>query len=252
MANYIIINSVDRTSGTSSDFIINSSNLIRLNGRNKLKLKSIVMYNTIYTINGNNNKIDFNENSTNKTTTLTNGWYTASSLATHIGTAMTTTSGGFATFTASYSSVTGKMTISSTQNFSLLFLTGTNTSSSPYRELGFTSTNGITAVNTSAGTSATGNNIVNLGLPLTIYISINNWNGSNIKDTSGTHCTFAVPVNCLAGEMINFNGDDIEQVVEVPSNVNVISQLKITLSSVNNRAIDLNNSEWSLILEILS
>ena len=40
MSNYIIINSLDSTSGTSSDFVIKSANFIRLNRRNKLKLKN--------------------------------------------------------------------------------------------------------------------------------------------------------------------------------------------------------------------
>lgn len=250
--NYLIINSQDRTSGTSSNFTINSANNIRLNGRKRIKLKHVSIYNTFYNINNNNNKIDFTENATNKTTTLTNGYYTATSLATHIGTAMTTTSGGFAVFTASYSTTTRKMAISSTQNFRLLFSSGTSTSSSPYRELGFTDTNGINAVDTAVSTSATGNNHVNLGLPLTIYITINNWNGSNIKDTSGTFTSFAIPINASSGEIINFNGDEIQQIIDIPPTVNIVSQLRITLSSINNRALDLNNSEWNMVLEIIS
>lgn len=250
MANYIIINSQDRTSGTSSNFIINNNNIIRLNGKKQLTLKSLSIFNTIYTINSNNNKIDFNENATNKTTTLTNGWYDSSSLCTHISSSMTTTSGGFATFTATYNSTTGKITISSTQNFSLLFLTGTNKSYSPYRELGFTDVNGINAIDTSVSTSSTANNIVNLGIPLTLYISINNWNGSNIKDTSNTHCTFAIPIKAGFRELIEYNSSDIKQTVEIPPGINIISNTMVSLTSINNKSIDLNGSEWSMTLEL--
>lgn len=251
MNNYIVINSKDRTSGTSSNFRINlPSNKIKLNGKNKLKLQSIVMYNTLYVINSNNNKIDFNENSTNKTTTLTNGFYNASTLASHIGTAMTSTSSGYATFTATYSTVTGKMTISSTQNFTLKFLTGTNTATSPYRILGFMDTNGILPVDSSVGTSATGNNVVNLGLPTTIYITVKEWNGANVIDTSGTPCSFAIPLMANSNELITLNNQQINQVIEIPSNINILNNISIVLTSNGNVALDLNNSEWSMILEL--
>lgn len=250
--NYIVINSQDRSKGNSSDFTMNLKNPIRLNGRKKIKLKNIVMYNTFYNINDNNNKIDFYENLMNKTITLSNGSYNINNLITHIENLLNSISSGYAVYTVSYSSITFKLTISSTENFRLLFKSGLNSLTSPYKELGFVEEDGILPIDTNLDNITTSNNIVNLSLPMNLYVSINNWNGLNIQDTSGTYSSFVIPVIIKSGQIINFNGNDIEQFIEIPTNINIIYNLQININSINNKLINLNNSEWSIILELIN
>jgi len=80
-----------------------------------------------------NNKIDFQEGSSQLTATITPGTYTLSALATEIKTQMD--SAGSNTYTVSLSD--DRLTISTTVAFSLLPYTGDNSSASPLPMLGY-------------------------------------------------------------------------------------------------------------------
>ena len=92
-------------------------------------------------IDSTNNKIDFIKTGTTEiTTTLTAGVYTPAALATHIGTAMTTSASG-PTITCTYSALSRKFTLASDLAggtiFTLSFAAGTNVKYSAHRILGF-------------------------------------------------------------------------------------------------------------------
>lgn len=92
-------------------------------------------------IDSTNNKIDFIKTGTTPlATTLTAGVYTPAALATHIGTAMTTTASG-PTITCTYSALSRKFTLTSDLAggtiFTLSFAAGTNVKYSAHRILGF-------------------------------------------------------------------------------------------------------------------
>lgn len=95
--------------------------------------------NGTFVIDSTNNKIDFKESGGGGelTATLTSATYTATTLALQIKTQMEIV--GAETYTISYSSITGKWTISHAGVFlSLLWATGTNTATNTGLSLGFT------------------------------------------------------------------------------------------------------------------
>jgi len=101
-----------------------------------------------------NNKIQFQKTAgTTLTGTLTNGVYSPSEIATHVASVMTTAASG-PTITGSYSSLTGKFTLSSNGSGSTTLLIvgdGSYSYSSIHKDLGFddeTSTAGLTQVST--------------------------------------------------------------------------------------------------------
>ena len=75
---------------------------------------------TVYNVNTNNQQIPFQEGGVGKFAELTPGQYTAATLATEIETQMTTVS-GISVFTVTYDSKASKFTITSTNNFRLIY-----------------------------------------------------------------------------------------------------------------------------------
>lgn len=245
---FVHINSFDRLNGNSNNCIIQLDKPIDFTKRNKrMKLVNFVIPNTIYNITTNNYNIPFFEDSTSKNTQLTPGYYTASTLATHISTQMTSTSSGYATFTASYSSTTMKITISSTQNFGLEFESGTNASTSLWRELGYTQTD------TSTGTTShVASNCINLAIPYTIYIQVDILGSNNIVESNGNESTFIVPITNGNSTLINYREkDNFLQEAQLNTGINLINKIRIRLEDRNRNLIEINNSDWEMLLEIL-
>ena len=255
MNNSILVRSLSRNSTlstSSSSFVIQlNNNKIVLDGARKLKLKYFILYGTIYQVTSTSNYIDFNENSTNKSCTITPGFYDANTLASTIASTLTTASSGYNTYTVSYNSVTKLMTFSAGNSFSLLFSSGSHASSSMYKILGFTSSNGLTGIDTVAGTSVTSNYIVNLTLPLSLYINITTL-GQNIVSTDADFFTFYIPSSATNGGIIEYKEHSyFYQDVRIPPNVNVIERLHIQIVGPNNVALNLNNSEFEMLLELV-
>lgn len=86
-------------------------------------VESVQMYNSQYTVNSTNKKLYWKDSTgTLRTSTLTEGYYSAPQLAAHVTTVMNADNTGSGTYTVSYSTLTGKLTFSnSTSNFQLLF-----------------------------------------------------------------------------------------------------------------------------------
>lgn len=254
MNNFILVNSQSRNSSlssSSSNLTILLNDKIRLNGRTKLSLEYFVCYATIFQIDATNNKIDFFENATNKSSTLTNGFYDATTLATEIKTRLDATSGGYNTFTVTYSTSTKKYTISAGNNFRLMFSTGSNASTSAWKVMGFSNSTGTSGIDTTSGTSTTSVDIINLSLPLSFYIQINNFGSVNFKSTDGDTFTFYIPASSSNGEIIEYKSNThFQQVVQIPSNMNVIDRLDIVLKARNGTSLNLNGSEFEMILSI--
>lgn len=254
MNNFIVVNSQSRNtvlSSSSSNFSVTLNDKVRLNGRTKVSLEYFVCYATIFQIDSTNNKIDFFENATNKSSTLTSGFYDASTLATEIKTRLDATSGGYNTFTVTYSSSTRKYTISAGNNFRLMFSTGTNASTSAWKVLGFSNSTGTSGIDTTLGTSTTSVDVVNLSLPLSIYIQINNFGSVNFKTTDGDTFTFYIPCTSYSGEVIEYKSANyFEQTVELPPSMNVIDRIDIVLKGRNGSSINLNGSEFQMVLSL--
>ena len=239
MSNLFLFRSRDRLSDSvgSHNFTMNITNT-PLRGNYALEFLNI--QNTIYTIRTNYNDIlYFNENSTNKSATITAGYYTSSTISAALKTALDSASGGFATFTVTFSTTTQKITISSTQDFSLKFATTDNSSA---RLLGFNN------VNTNAATTVTSNNVVNFSDPLSINIFIAEANSSNFSSSNGGHGTFLVPIDVSFGGFKYYKSDDFKQIVNFVGTNKLSIQVR---SMEGSNAVDLNASDWEFCLRKL-
>lgn len=254
MENYLLIKSQSRNptlSISSSNFTILLNDKVMLYGRKQLCLVNFLGYNTLYNIDSNNNTINFFENSLNKTATLASGFYNANTLSTEISNVLTNASGGYNTYTVTYSTLTNKYTISAANNFQLLFSSGANASVSPFKVMGFSNSNGTSGIDTTLGTSTTGYDIVNLTLPLSFYVQINSFGSSNFKSTDGDTFTFYVPSVSSNGQIIEYrSGGYFEQWINIPSNMNVIERINVVLRGRDGKDLNLNGSEFEMVLAI--
>lgn len=239
--NQILIRSKDRTdnSTSSSNFIVKLDEKIP---ESTWRLKSVMMVNSCYNLNSNNNVIYFNENATDKTATVTAGFYDTSSLPTAVKSALDTASGGFATFTVTYSSTTGKLTIASTQNFSLLY--GTNSTAGSRFILGYD------AEDTTAGTSAVADNVLDLSYPKGINITIDDNHQFKVAG-KGQMGSFYLPIttNALDVEVFQKSEDDNSTLIHFTRNLKFV---KVVLSDSDGNLVDLNGTNWEMMLEKLT
>lgn len=235
MSGTIILRSRDRNSGSSSSFKLSFSG-DALEG--KYEVMFVNIQNTIYTIRSNqNDRIYFNENGSDKTAIITAGYYTQSTLPAAVKSALDTASGGFATFTVTISSTTQKMTISSTQNFSLKFATYTTYSAAL--------TLGYNQSDTSAATSAIANNIINLAEPLSININIKQSNINNFKSPKGSYGSILVPLDAAFGSFKFLKHNDLIQYLNFQNRASIID---VEIRDLDGNALDLNGSDWELCI----
>ena len=106
----ILIDSKDRTSSSvsTSDFVIQLDQ--QITDIKQIQLDMAILPVTFYNImTGSNDVLTFVENSTTKTATLSAACYTATGLATEIQSKLNVASGGYNTFTVTYSSSTMKV-----------------------------------------------------------------------------------------------------------------------------------------------
>lgn len=169
------IDSAQRATGTCSNFII------RLNQpmSGGFRVRAAYMPNSFYNINSGNNQLTFNS----LVATVTPGFYSATDLATGLATAMNAVSSGYA---VSYSSITGKFTITNATPFTLSV-------SSLSRILG------LTAASPSATTQTTG--VVNLSAVRAYNFLINDQRGGIEDLTTGNSWTFSIPCTVQSGEI---------------------------------------------------
>lgn len=230
----VILRSQDRLTGTSSDF--NLELQYALDG--SYRVKHVHIPNSCYSVQtGINDKIYFYENSTDKVATLTQGFYTSSTISAAVKTAMDTASGGHNTYTVTASSTTDKLTISASNAFYFTF--ETNTSASARKVLGFD------AENTASGTSITSTNVVDLSLTHMFYIAIkecdNNLRASNAPLKSSIYVPLTVATNSF--ESLNYT--DLYQVISFSPT----SELSIAIYNDSNQKISINGIDWSIVLE---
>jgi hypothetical protein len=227
---YVKLKSSNRVTGNAYNFIVNAVN--PLSGRYLLKCAYI--NSSFYNVNSTNNIIYFTENSTAKQATLTAGFYTSANIAAALASALTSASGGFAGYTVTYSSITGKLIIGSTQNFSFTFATNTTNSLGPL--IGYNT-------DTALSTSATADSLLNLTPTLAFHIEINNY--INIRDLSTyTGTTFIVPLTVNSSNYITYEpAVGFEQVVAFQD----VNQFRVRVLDDSNMPIQLQ-SDWYMIL----
>jgi hypothetical protein len=237
---FLSVNSKDRTSTSTSsnDCVVNLPYEI---DAKCVELVSCVLPNTVYKIRaGVNDRLDFNDGA-NKTITITPGAYSITSLCSTILTLLNTSSSGFTA--CSYDTITMKVTITRSSNFSLLFSTGSNTSTSIRTELGFS------AIDLSGTTTYTGQNVVNLYNPVGCYIQINELSMPN-STTGKCIYTFHVPMDVNSDGILSVQKNNIYAQKVYLTNQTRIGKLTIRLKNSDGSDFVLNNTDYELILKM--
>jgi len=203
-------------------------------GVNRVNLINYSIYNVAYTVNSSNNVIVFTDNSTTYTATLTQGFYTATNLASEAQTALSKASGD-TSLTVTYSSSTGLFTFAS--NNQLQF----NFNNYP----GFASLFGFNATQSPAATSLTSNFIPILGIPY-YYLYIREFPNN---DANPYPC-FAVIHNNVPWGMLLTRGN-----TTIPHSTTKLQRwtlgtITIELRDHNYRLVDLHGVPWLLELEL--
>lgn len=236
MPTYLLINSGQRQtdSSSSTDFYVRFSQHVA-NVR-KVKLDWVQIPLAIYQITSSNNTIYFRENSTNKTATLTAGYYNANDLGVELATQLNTASGGFATFTVTFNSSTYKFTIVSTQSFSLQWsLGGPN--------LAF----GYPAADTPMNTNTRSIQSCQINSPLGVGLSIREFDTPTLTGGNSFYSTFKFYLEASIGSISTYDPKK-EYAVEFPTTS--FSELHIKVTDFEGNVIDINNHDWSMHLTV--
>lgn len=242
------LKSIDRVSGTSDSFVLNLSNygFTYEDARNikKVCLKGAIIPNTFYNIvTGINDRFCWFSGGSSRNYQIPAGAYAIQDLITLIQNAMNEAGDG-SSYTITYSSITMKVTISATGSFKTNFASNAFSSTSCYKEIGWTLVDGVSA------DSAISPNVISLSRPYVLYVNIrelgnSDWRTSNILDRP----TFVVPMQGESGEMVYWYAlETLEQSLQFQG-VNVTT-LNISLSAPNGQTVSLNGSEWELIVEM--
>lgn len=225
----ILISSKNRISGTTSDCIIKSNNLLQ----GTYRVSNIIITNTIYLVDGFRNN-SFKINGT--TFYINTGSYDINSLVTTIQNALNTSFGTNA-YNIGVNTVTGKVSLlnASNTNFTIEFYNGLNI------VLGYQYTN------YTGGTSYTGEEIIDV-LHLSLGIKINESDSTNIYNfaDSGIQGTLYFPFGTNFGNTRELKYSDLPQKLHFPYCVNTITISFLDLT--NGRKIDLNGSDWLILL----
>jgi hypothetical protein len=239
MNKYLLVRSKDRQahSANSANFQINLTKPYQ--NVNRVQLLSCNINNTCYNVTNDNHFIYLSEGGgATLTATLTNGSYDIIQLVNHLKVVLDLA--GALTYTVSSTGITQKITIAATGNFALLFSTV-----GQINEL-----IGFTQANTTSAATHTGTNVYNLDYPREIFIDVaelsNNVQSTNIY---GDSHTFVVPVGSTSSYAIQF-GEYSDYNIFCPNNpLKQINSLTITLREQNSKTLDLNGSEWEMLLK---
>ena len=199
----ISIVSSDRISGTPASCTIRLNQNLVMDNIDELILQSFSWILEAPKINARFNTIPFDEGGVPAFAVIPTGNYNFSSTSPNficnaIATAMTAASPGGLTYTSTYDTLTGKVTISATGPFSLLWATGTGDRSTfisyllGFGAYTFAQDYGPAASITSPATG-------NLGGPGGLLISVERVFDKAVTTTDGRAATWWVPINSSSG-----------------------------------------------------
>ena len=199
------------------------------------QLKSFVATNNLYNVTDNNNKIYVNENGNDITITLTNGYYYASDLKTHLQTQMNNAMTG--TVTVSLNDNTYKFTITNTLLFSFEFLS--NTTNTARKLIGFNAENKFHAL------TQTSDVPIDLNPCKNIFITFTQDDNRGVEGIDFFNCSLVVNGNKDFGDVLRYvDVDNFTQTVKF-KNTKIIN---VSFHDASNNNIDLN-SEYQIILK---
>lgn len=236
------------SSQSSSNFSIQLPSPFYINDYDYIRLTYAQFYNTIYNVTTSNNFIDVKISSSTYSANITPGVYNANTFGSALQTALTAAISN--TWTVTYNSNQLTYTIGGASNFQLLFSSGTHAAVSMWRMTGFASSNGLTGIDTTNGTSTTSTQVVNFSLPLYFYINLTNICADKIFTSDGDSFSFVIPLDASSGSIVQYDSlSNFPQYLKRPDNLNVINNVSVSLTSRSSSGISLNGSEFFFILE---
>jgi len=242
-SSFIYIDSIDRVIGTATNFTINVNDL-NMNNEKDISLNTLSINKSFYAINSNNNTFLFTDlgttgrAGTTGTPALVQGNYTSTQFLSQLDTQLNALAIG-ATNTSSYSTQTGKLSISSSDSTD--FSITSNTSN--YRYLGMD----ISSVVSSVSGIWVSPNVIDLAgtryIDILVDLPIASVNTRNRNK------------NVLA--RVYINADRWGQILYLKENFSFCKLLTSRLNSISFQLIDefgyelsLNGTEWIATLEI--
>lgn len=241
----IIVNSVERTTGSSSDSFSIAFPNNALPRISRIKLMEINMLNTTHNIiTGYNDVITFSDSGGNHTYTISEDSYDITTLCSILSAGLTSASGAQTYTVAITKTVAGvtfntlKVTITCTGACTFTWAAG-----SPYKILGFNL--GTTA----SSTTQSAPNVFNMFPFTSLYMTITEFQSIGFSaGSSNDKFTFCIPINVNTGEWLGFTeGETYEHQVK---GINNLSSISISLLVAGQRVLSLNGQEWSMILRI--
>jgi hypothetical protein len=229
-----VLTSAARSSGNSTNFIYFLSKPLK--AIKQVKLRSVTIPNVIYNVNSTNNVFNWTFGSTYNFV-IPPGYYTISSLMSAIQ-AFMNTQGSPNSYTLTYSSTSGLVTIAGTSNFQINFGVA-NTCASL---LGFPPTT------TSSANTFTGSNSPSLTYPLNVFINISEIGTHN--RVNNNNFTFFIPMINQNSTILFLNHLDLDEQTITFDKPQNIYQLTVNMVDEFNNNINLLGLDWSLALEI--
>jgi hypothetical protein len=234
---YLLIQSVDRMSGTTDDYVVKIPPLM---GIGQVSLLSASIPNTLYNITATNNTIYWTWGGT-LSAIIPIGAYSVTDLCLALTTTMDSTN-GVETYQVSYSPTTMKISIICT---AATVLTCTSTTNFMWYEIGFD-----TMANTSSATLHTADNVLRLDFPPFVLISISEISSAEAATTANFRANFCVSMshNSQYVEVFNKNSNFVNrQLYTLGVGIN---KMRIRLQRPDGISVGLNGGDWSMLLNI--
>lgn len=236
MEQFILVRSKDRLSGSSSSFTVKLNESVR-NVRRLLLQQCYIPY-SFYNVVSTNLVFEEQAGGGVVTIPIPEQHYTFATLGTQIKTLLDSNSPNGYTYTVTYSTSTGKYTISTGANFRLIF--------SPlnplYRILGFNTGNRGVDSTTAYALSHTSSGSAQIYTPYLI-LSITPFD-DNITGSSNTSKGFQIPVTGNFQDVLIFTQNSIDRQVNCFSCGSTnIYQMTVNLYDPDGNLIDLNGGE---------
>lgn len=198
-----------------------------------IRLAECYLPNSFYNITNDNKEIKITDGGGTDTLSIAIGNYPISTLLTTLQTAANASGTLSETYTFSYSTITGLVSISATGNFSI-------TTGNLFSKLGFVSNTGLASSHTATA-------IADLRPTKSIYVAIQN---------ISIYSNFNAIVNGVIGKVENNDTflsiltTDIDYEMINMRNTNSISSFEIALYDDNGRILSNNGINWNLTLEL--
>lgn len=224
----ILINSKNRKSGTSSNFVIRSNDFIE----GRYLVKNITLSNSFFIIGPTNNSFQINAINL----IIPDGSYNLGTIINAIQTLLNT-SFGVGIYNLSINSITGRISLSSAVAFTLDFTSELNYLLG-YALKNYAGLNVYIAENFS--------NISKLNLGIFIKEADQSSNVHNFSDI-GINATLFFKTVSNFGDILSQTSKDIKQIINFPTKVN---QLNIKIIDLLSGAdVNLNNSDFEMLLQ---